>query len=142
MQLTRGTAVSAICLSTLVVYSAWPGGAASGQSTAPFVDVTAQSGIDFLHVTGAAGQLLLPEVIGSGGALFDYDNDGDLDLFAVQSGVLGAARSGSGARDSGSGARDSGSGARGSGSGIRDSGSGTRDAGLGIRGSGGRMFRN
>jgi hypothetical protein len=55
-----------------------------GQSTVPFVDVTAESGLDFVHANGAAGQLLLPEVIGAGGALFDYDNDGDLDLFAVQ----------------------------------------------------------
>ena len=54
----------------------------------PFIDVTEQSGLDFVHVNGAQGRLLLPEVIGSGGALFDFDNDGDLDLFLVQ----GAAR--------------------------------------------------
>jgi hypothetical protein len=60
-------------------------GVVSAQSPAPpFVDVTRESGIDFVHYNGSAGDLLLPEVIGAGGALFDYDNDGDLDLFAVQ----------------------------------------------------------
>jgi hypothetical protein len=53
-------------------------------NTVPFIDYTALSGLDFVHVNGAAGELLLPEVIGAGGALFDYDDDGDLDLFAVQ----------------------------------------------------------
>jgi hypothetical protein len=52
----------------------------------PFVDRTTEVGLDFVHVNGAAGELLLPEVIGAGGALFDFDNDGDLDVFAVQSG--------------------------------------------------------
>jgi len=77
------------CAVALGVYASWAGASVSGQSTAPpFSDVTSQSGLDFVHVNGAEGGLLLPEVIGSGGALFDYDNDGDLDVFAVQGSKL------------------------------------------------------
>jgi hypothetical protein len=79
-------------LLTLGVSAAPPGVSLSGQgqATTPFVDVTSQSGIDFVHTNGATGELLLPEVIGSGGALFDFDNDGDLDVFAVQGSGLSA----------------------------------------------------
>ena len=58
-------------------------------SLVPFTDVTESSGVDFIHHNGAQGKLLLPEVIGSGGALFDFDNDGDLDLFLVQGSTSG-----------------------------------------------------
>ena len=49
-----------------------------------FVEQTAELGVTATHENGAAGELLLPEVIGPGGALFDFDNDGDLDLFVGQ----------------------------------------------------------
>ncbi len=50
-----------------------------------FKDITADAGIDFVHVNGAAGEKLLPETMGGGCAFFDYDNDGDQDLLLVNS---------------------------------------------------------
>jgi hypothetical protein len=53
--------------------------------SAPFFeDVAKQSGIDFWQYSGATGEYFLPELMGSGAALIDYDNDGDLDVFLVQ----------------------------------------------------------
>ncbi len=53
--------------------------------TLPFSDISDAAGIDFQHVTGAYGDKLLPETMGSGVAFFDYDQDGDQDLLFVNS---------------------------------------------------------
>ena len=50
-----------------------------------FTDITTDAGIDFVHVNGAYGKRLMPEAMGSGAAFFDYDNDGDQDIFLVNS---------------------------------------------------------
>ena len=46
-----------------------------------FADGTAHAGIAFRHNSGAFGKKYLPETMGSGLALFDFDNDGWLDVF-------------------------------------------------------------
>lgn len=60
----------------------------SGQDAPLFTDVTQDVGLNFTHFNGMSNEWTLPEIMGSGVALFDYDNDGDLDVFLVQGALL------------------------------------------------------
>ena len=53
-----------------------------------FVERAAAVGLDFIHVNGGTGRFYQPEIMGPGVALFDYDNDGDLDVYLVQGRML------------------------------------------------------
>ncbi|MCZ6791982.1 MAG: CRTAC1 family protein [Planctomycetota bacterium] len=48
-----------------------------------FVERTAGSGVEFVSISGGAEKDYILEVNGGGCALFDYDGDGDLDIFFV-----------------------------------------------------------
>jgi len=57
--------------------------AQSAEAAVTFQDVTAKSGIHFVHNNGAFGKKFLPETVGPGLAFIDYDNDGWPDIFLV-----------------------------------------------------------
>jgi hypothetical protein len=72
--------------------------ALAGQAARPdvrFADITASSGVSsFTHVSGGAAKDYIVEATGSGVALWDFDNDGLLDIYLVNGGTLDALRRG------------------------------------------------
>ncbi len=55
-----------------------------------FVESAEETGLVFHHFIGATGDFYLPEIMGPGVALIDYDLDGDLDVYLLQGAMLDA----------------------------------------------------
>jgi len=69
----------------------WPWSAQSIETPAAreppwFVDVTEEVGLNFVHDAGPVGDYFMPQQVGSGAALFDFDQDGRLDILLLQNG--------------------------------------------------------
>ncbi|MCZ6746065.1 MAG: CRTAC1 family protein [Acidobacteria bacterium] len=67
---------------------AFSAGVMSAQQPGPvirFEESAAAMGVTFRHETGAAGELVMQETMGSGLSLLDYDGDGDLDIYFMNS---------------------------------------------------------
>lgn len=73
----------------LAVVAAGCGRAAPPSVDSPpgwFRDATPEVRLDFAHDAGPGGSYFLPEIMGSGAAVLDFDNDGRLDVYLVSNG--------------------------------------------------------
>jgi hypothetical protein len=79
-------------LQTLAGAAAWPRlqpsyGVLGATAAYPFEEVpAASSGITWVHTAGKSAEKYLPETTGAGCAFLDYDNDGWMDIYLVNSG--------------------------------------------------------
>ncbi len=62
--------------------------ARADEDSALFREVAADVGLAFVHSSARSDQFYMPEIVGSGCGLLDYDGDGDLDVYLVQTGSL------------------------------------------------------
>jgi hypothetical protein len=89
MSLRRAKHVLAIAGCGTALALAGPLGRGDQASSAPalFREILpGESGIDWVHDNALSPQRYLPETTGAGAAIFDYDNDGWMDLYLVNSG--------------------------------------------------------
>ncbi len=88
-------ALALLLLVGMPVFGAVQGGTGTPQAVPLYVDVTAEAGIDFHHVSGPVDHKdYIFETKGGGVGFFDYDKDGWLDILLVQGSTVERALSG------------------------------------------------
>jgi hypothetical protein len=90
VRITLGGLVIGCLLPVLLRATSAQERAAPGLETTPgmFVDVTERLSVDFQYRASHTSKKYLPETMGAGVALFDYDNDGRLDIYLVNGAPL------------------------------------------------------
>jgi len=85
-QVTRRDFVSRMAAGALLV-PRWPGFALPEAPQFPFEEILPEkSGIRWVHSNGKSSKKYLPETSGAGCAFLDYDNNGWMDIYLVNSG--------------------------------------------------------
>src|ERR1700730_6181824 len=83
-----GVLLIAVLVAVSAVPASPPARSPAAAREAVFTDRAKECGLSFSHRNGMTGKLYMPEIMGPGVALLDYDNDGDMDVFLVQGGPL------------------------------------------------------
>lgn len=82
----------------IALLAAWSARGDEKAARLHFTDFTKESGIEFKMTSGATPSQHIIEVDGGGVALFDYDNDGDLDVFFANGATIEKPEEGPGSR--------------------------------------------
>ncbi|MGE3310024.1 MAG: CRTAC1 family protein [Limisphaerales bacterium] len=77
---------------TLIAFSSVLPAVPAADSPIRFDDVTRQTGITFVHTDGSSGRRYIVETVASGLALFDFDGDGDEDIYFLNGAPLPGSR--------------------------------------------------
>ena len=76
-----------LCAVALPLHQTASAGAAAARTPVIFTEVTpTESKITWVHDNAHSNERFLPETVGAGAAFLDYDNDGWMDIFLVNSG--------------------------------------------------------
>jgi hypothetical protein len=99
-RLVRAAGLASLVAAVLILSGCLPGHSERSTAAEPvrpapvgpnvprFTDAARQLGIHFVRDNGGSGRCYYPEFAGGGGALFDYDGDGWLDVYLVQGAPL------------------------------------------------------
>lgn len=91
----RNTASLTCAFWLLSIYAATVAQRAGAQNTIQLDDVTASTGIDFVHTDGSDGKYFLIESMSAGLAVADFDNDGRPDIYFLNGARIAAVGQGS-----------------------------------------------